>query len=451
MEAAMQVEDWMQNEDWFLDPEGTKSWQSGDITVTEEDKRVLRTLGEEVAAIASLPVQAETASKWSTLNGLGRVKPMVWMSDIPWHEMDVDGELRLQTKSRWSRYHEWELRKLMYQWNHMRADMVMESAVYSPLVVHSSGVGLAEDVDIAMTDEANSVVSRHFNIQIHDEADLEKIKIPVVTHDTDSSLAQYQQLHDIFSGLLDVKTRGVNGFAFWVAPWDQLIRAWGVQEALIDLYDRPELVHKAIGRLVDAYLIALDQFEQQNLLTLNSGYNRIGSGGLGYTNELPQPDYDPGRVRAKDLWGFSAAQIFSDVSPRMHWEFALQYEIRWLSRFGLNYYGCCDPLHRKMDILERIPNLRKVSMSPWVQVDEAVANVGDRYVFSYKPNPAGFSEATWHLDAAKHELETVLTKARAHGCVVEVIMKDISTLRYEPQRLWEWSEMAAEVTQRFAD
>jgi len=164
-----------------------------------------------------------------------------------------------------------------------------------------------------------------------------------------------------------------------------------VQELLTDLYDRPEFVHKAIDRLVNAYLSMLDQFEDQDLLRLNNTYYRIGSGGLGYTDELPAPDYDPGHVRAKDLWGSGAAQIFSDVSPRMHWEFAMQYEVRWLSRFGLNYYGCCDPLHRKMGILEKIPNLRKVSMSPWVDIDQAVANVGNRYVFSYKPNPAVFA------------------------------------------------------------
>jgi len=60
-----------------------------------------------------------------------------------------------------------------------------------------------------------------------------------------------------------------------------------------------------------------------------------------------------------------------------------------------------------MGILEKIPNLRKVSMSPFINIDEAVANVGDRYVFSYKPNPAVFAETTWNLDKARHDLETV--------------------------------------------
>jgi len=29
-------------------------------------------------------------------------------------------------------------------------------------------------------------------------------------------------------------------------------------------------------------------------------------------------------------------------------------------------------------------------------------------------------------------------------------MKDISTVRYQPQRLWEWAQIAAEVTEKYA-
>ncbi|MGD0441760.1 MAG: hypothetical protein ABSB52_14180, partial [Acidimicrobiales bacterium] len=155
--------------------------------VTEADKKVLRSLGERLAEIAALPRHAETASSWRAMNGLKHVKPMVWIDEVPWHEMEVDDELRLQTTGEWSRYHEWEMRKLIYQWVHMPADMVVEPVVWSPLVVHNTAFGIAEDVDIAVTDEANSVVSRHFKIQIRDEDDLDKIKVPVVTHDAAAS------------------------------------------------------------------------------------------------------------------------------------------------------------------------------------------------------------------------------------------------------------------------
>jgi hypothetical protein len=437
--------------DWLVDPAHRTVLTLAGKEVSDHDKKVLRALGGRLAAMAALPVHDETRAGWRAINGLRQVKPMIdiWTDQVPWHEMDVDGELQLQTTDEWSRYHEWEMRKLIYQWEHMPADMVIEPAVYSPLVVGNSAFGITEEVDLALTDEANSVVSRHFHIQIHDEDDLEKIQVPVVTHDVAESERQYQQLQDIMDGVIEVKKLGANGFLFWFAPWDELIRWWGVQEAMVDLYDRPELVHQAVDKLTNAYLRMLDQFEEQDLLTLNNGQHQTGSGGFGYTDELPPPGYDPAHIRARDLWGSGAAQIFSDVSPRMHWEFSLQYELRWMNRFALNYYGCCDVLDRKMSIMEKIPNLRKVSMSPFINPDAAVANVGSRYVFSYKPNPAVLAERTWHLDKAEHELENVLSKAKAHGCVVEVIMKDISTVCYQPQRLWEWAQMATEVTARY--
>jgi len=135
------------------------------------------------------------------------------------------------------------------------------------------------------------------------------------------------------------------------------------------------------------------------------------------------------------------------VSPEMHEEFALQHEKRWLKKFGLTYYGCCEPLHRKIHILKSIPNLRKISISPWADREEAAANIGNKYVLSLKPNPAILAAENWNPDAARQELEEDLEKTK--GCAVEVIMKDISTCRRQPHRLWEWEEMAMKVTGKF--
>ncbi len=31
-----------------------------------------------------------------------------------------------------------------------------------------------------------------------------------------------------------------------------------------------------------------------------------------------------------NMWGCSNAQIFSEVSPQMRWEFAVEHDLRWL-------------------------------------------------------------------------------------------------------------------------
>jgi hypothetical protein len=252
-----------------------------------------------------------------------------------------------------------------------------------------------------------------------------------------------------------LEKKGANGweaysgwFGFWFAPWDDLVQWLGVEQTLFGLTTRPAFIHKVMGRLVDAWLHRLDQYEKLNLLALNNGPNRVGSGGYGFSNQLPSANFDQNHIRTIDLWGSCAAQIFAAVSPQMHEEFALQHEKRWLERFGLTYYGCCEPLHKKISILKQISNLRKISMSPWADLNEAVQKVGNQYVLSLKPSPAIFAVDVWDIDEGRRQLISSLEKAKE--CSVEVIMKDISTCRNQPQRLWEWDKMAREVTEEFA-
>jgi hypothetical protein len=412
------------------------------------DRAIVRTLAERVAEIAALPCHAGTAREWTRLNGLGHSKPMVWINEIPWHEMAADEELQLRTSEACNplvRHVESVLRRTLYQWEHMRCDMIVDPVFYSPLFIHDSGFGIREDVDIARLG-GPGIDSREYHPQIDDEKDLEKIRTPVVTLNEEPSEWYHQTLVELLGDILAVEKMGIA--QAWFAPWDELVTWWGVEKLLLDLVDRPELVHQAIDRLVTAWLARLDQWRELGLLSHLSGNYRVGSGGLGYTDELPRAGFDPRHVRSEDQWGCSTAQIFSSVSPGMHEEFALQYERRWLKQFGLNYYGCCEPLHNKLDALASLPNLRKVSMSPWADLDRARAKAGDRYVFSYKPNPAVFAPDNWDLGMARSALETALEQTR--GCVLEVIMKDISTVRHEPHRLWEWAAMATELTDRYA-
>jgi hypothetical protein len=226
-----------------------------------------------------------------------------------------------------------------------------------------------------------------------------------------------------------------------------LIRWWGIEQAMTDLIERPNLVHAAVDRLVDAWMVELDQFESMNLLSLDANNTRIGSGGYGYTDQLPGDPFDSEYVRPHNMWGCSNAQIFSDVSPQMHWEFAVEHDLRWLRRWGRTYYGCCEPLDRKIDILRRIPNLRKISVSPWCDTPRAFEQIGTDYVMSRKPSPAILAEDTWHPERARKDLRDFLQQAG--GSHVELIMKDISTVRYQPQRLWEWATLAMEMAEEY--
>ena len=202
---------------------------------------------------------------------------------------------------------------------------------------------------MAKTDDASDIVSRHFNIQVREPDDFSKIKMPKVILHEDVTDLSFQLMSDLFMNIIPVKKVGQTHI--WFTPWDYLVRWWGIQEAMIDLVTRPEMVHDGVERLVQAWMIELDKFEEQNLLSMDNRNIRIGSGGYGYTGDLPGDDYDPDRVTPKNMWGCSNAQIFSEVSPEMQWEFAVEHAMKWLNRWKLTYYGCCEPLDGKMDVL----------------------------------------------------------------------------------------------------
>ncbi|MFA7371821.1 MAG: hypothetical protein WCY78_07880, partial [Sphaerochaetaceae bacterium] len=146
------------------------------IDLKDAEKTVLRQLGEEIAKIAALPDHQEKAELWRDLNDLKSKRPMVWINEIPWHEMNVNDELTLRCTHPWARELETTLRRTIYQWNHMRGDMIVDNYIACPMVIHSSDFGIHEKVDIVKTDEDNEIISRQFHIQVATIEDVEKIQ-----------------------------------------------------------------------------------------------------------------------------------------------------------------------------------------------------------------------------------------------------------------------------------
>lgn len=416
-----------------------------EIRLPARDKAVLRALAGEVAEIAALPVHEEKAALWRRLNDLDSARPMVWVNEICWNEMNVGDELTLRTRHPWAQDQERGLRRLLYQWRHLPGDMIVDGFLTCPLAIYSTDFGIIEDVDTIKMDETSDICSRHFKILIKEPEDIQKIRMPVVTHDEKATEIRYQAMCEVYDGIMPVRKSGQTHI--WFTPWDYLIRWWGVQEAMLDIIARPDMVHAAVDRMVDAWMAELDQFVEQNLLSLDCNNTRVGSGGYGYVSALPGPRFEPEHVKPHNMWGCSNAQIFSDVSPDMHWAFAVEHDLRWLTRWGLTYYGCCEPLDGKIDMLRRIPNLRKISVSPWCNPERAVNEIGRDYVISHKPNPAILAETQWDPVQARKNIRAFLDAAGGQ-CHVELIMKDVSTVRYHPQRLWEWTALAMEEAER---
>ncbi len=233
-----------------------------------------------------------------------------------------------------------------------------------------------------MSDPTNSVVGHWYINQLQSEEDLQKIHTPHITDNPAENERRMAVAHQLFDGLLEVRLWGADPY---LSLWDPISQWMGVEKALLAIVDRPDFMHRLVNRLTDGYLSMLDQLEGQGLLC--GPQSLIHCTGA-YTDELPAPGYNPARPRTKDMWMFGLAQMFSTVSPGMFKEFEVDYASRICERFGLVYYGCCDPLDKKMKQVRMIPNVRKISMSPWVNEERGAAEIGRDYVYSRKPSPA---------------------------------------------------------------
>ena len=406
--------------------------------LNNEDVGILRELGAEVAEIAALPVQDEKRGLWRRLNARDPVRPMVMIDQVAWNEIRDEALIPNCTDPE-CRTYETVLRRTLYRWRHYPVDMVVEPFIRVHKAIHNSGLGITVQEDTVATDPANDVVGHRYVNQFQTADDLEKIQVPRISHDTDETARRLDVAHEIFDGLLEVLPWGLDPY---LSFWDPISTWMGVEGALFALIERPEYMHRLVARMRDGYLAMLDQLEEQGLLCRPQSLIHCTGA---HSDELPAPGYDPGKPRTKDLWMFQLAQMFSTVSPEMFKEFEVDYTAPICERFGLVYYGCCDPLDGKMNEVRLIPNVRKVSVSPWASEDRAAAELGADFVYSRKPNPAMLADSTFDSERVRTHLAESVAVCEKHGCPLELILKDISTIRYEPGRLAQWAAIAMDV------
>ena len=101
-------------------------------------------------------------------------------------------------------------------------------------------------------------------------------------------------------------------------------------------------------------------------------------------------------------------------------------------------------MDKKIDIVEKIPNLRKISITPWADVDNAAEIIGSRYVLSNKPNPACVC-IKLNEEALRAELGHTLSAAKRNHCHCELVLKDISSVGKDINNLIRWEQIAMEL------
>ncbi len=412
------------------------------MSISATDRDTIRELAKKLAEIAADPHQDATRELWKKVNRLERTRPLILLHDATQHETGDKVTRTCESDEAWGIEH--ELLHEVYHWETRRDDTVWKPIFYTQIPVGHGGYQF--DSNWTSPDHVFGA-SEIVPVLNGDEDPAELIPMPTATVDWDSANRRFDMVSDLFGDILTIEKRGLDGY--WMATIDDFISWRGIENMMTDTVDRPEWLHAWLNHLCEFQLSLLDQYYELNVLSLNNASPNIGSGGAGHTDLLPADGFDADYVRTIDQWGHATTQIFSEVSPTMHEEFALKYEKKFCERFGLINYGCCEQLDLKVDIImKHIPNCRKLSMSPTANIARGAEALGKRAIFSWKPNPAWLGLPTWDLDWQRDQLRDTFEKTK--GCVVEVIMKDLHTVRGEISRMSDWVKMAKELAEDYA-
>ena len=277
------------------------------------------------------------------------------------------------------------------------------------------------------------------------ERDFDRLHFRELRVDREGTQRDLQRANDLIGDLLPARLH-------W-RPWWTVGMTWeaakiiGLEGLMVAMMDQPQEVHRLMAFLRDDHLRFLDWFERQGLLTPNNTYDNIGSGGVGYTSQLRGEDASNEPAQLDQLWGFAESQETVGISPQMFDEFVLPYQVPLLRKFGLNYYGCCEELEQRIDlVLKHVPRLRRVSVSPKADQHTLAEKLGGRYLYCRKADPVPvcveFDEDLIRSDI-RHTLDA------AGGSPLDIILKDTHTVQNEPWRLARWVRIAHEEVARY--
>ena len=411
------------------------------ILIKPKEREILRRLVSKYMEIATLPVQKEKIKLWKAVNSGKMIRPMVVMDQLPWNEL-VCEDLTSVIEDPYWRTVENNLRMMIYKWEHFPVDMVLDPFIPIYKSVGISGYGLSASAEI-IGDDDSTAKSYHYKNCLKSMEDVEKIVDRRVTHDVKATELHEQEAKELFGDLAPALSMGLG---FHIGIWDFITELMSIDDAYLAFIDEPELLHAAMGRLTESLLCAI---KDANDLGVHADNANTCHCSYIYTDGL-LPDSGQGKGPfSKNSWSFGLAQLFTGVSPDLFAEFEVPYASKLAEQFGMVYYGCCDRLDDRLDHVKKIPNVKKVSCSPWSNRENFAANIGTELVMSVKPNPAFVAVESFDKDIIKNDLMSYCELSKQNGVNLEFILKDISTVLRQPDRLTKWADIAMEVVQNY--
>lgn len=391
-----------------------------------KDISILRELAGKYMEI-SANGQDEKRSLWRNLNSLKTSRPPIYVRAFAWNEMP---QSESSCTDPFFRNFEYFLRGELFR-STFGDDYIFEPWINLNASYKSTGWGIAPKTNYA--EEGIQLGAYKEEYPIKTAEDMKKLRMPVHSIDEDKTAADFEKLDSAIGDIIKINVVRRPFYWIWSGDISTITgHLRGIENIMMDMMDNPEMLHSLLAFLRDGVLKTHTEAEQKGDLSLADHYNQA----MPYSLELEDPDPAFRNVSMKQLWHFAAAQEYTCVSPEMHEEFLLKYQMPIFEKYGLVAYGCCEDLTNKIGMLRKIPNLRRIAVSPFANLEKCAEQIGLDYVMSYRPSPADMVSYSFDTKRIKKILRRDLAICKGHH--FDITLKDVETVEKDPHRIAEW-------------
>ncbi|MBD3182797.1 hypothetical protein GF312_10930 [Candidatus Poribacteria bacterium] len=406
----------------------------------KKDIQIIRELAKQYRDIANKDIQDKRRDLWRRHNSLEKTRPLIYVRWLAaWNEAK---ESKLECEDNFYRGHERFLRQMIFQ-DTLEDDYIIEPWITQRASVIGTPKG-AWGVPIGRIPSTEPGGAWKFDPPIKKLEDINNLVKPHHKINEEATNKNVQRLQDAVGDILEVNVNRSPIYQVWHADIStDLAYLRGLEQAMWDMVDNPEWLHKLVGFMSDGVLTTHDEAEEAGDWQLCNHQNQA----MPYAKELSDPKANSGPVKRNQLWGYWAAQEMAQVSPDMHDEFILQYQMPMMRKFGLIAYGCCEDLTQKIDMLRQIPNLRRIAVAPSADVWKCAEQIGQDYVISYRPNPSQMICCGFDPGLIRKVIKDAMEACK--GCHVDITLKDVQTVENKPENLREWVKIVRDVSDNY--
>lgn len=412
--------------------------------MNRKDRSYLRILAEKYTEYALGDAMCQRREKWRLNNGLYEKTYPFHIEDNGTYLQELTPPLACEEEN--SRWLEAQLLQVIISYEKINDDRIIPDRFLVDWVTELSNY--CNELQFTYADDAHGgSLGFESNKPIKDiDDDFGKLTKRTLTLNKALTDKRVELAGDVLEGLLPVVV-GRAGSLYSEGISNKAVHLMGTQELFLQMAVNPEAVHRLFTFLAEDN-IALGQWEEeQGLLVLNNDGNQgYCSGSSQFSDEIPGREIKEGDpVLSTDRYGYLEAQEATGISPDMFAEFFMPYFLKLADKFKMMKFGCCEPVHDWIPYLYKLNGLRKVSVTPWCNLEKLAATSNQNIIWSRKPVPLKLCGDTFDPDDFRSHLKETLEIGKDY--FIEFIFRDTCRLvgRME-QRVTQACKIIRDVT-----